>query len=288
VICRALALAVALLSGCGAPEVIVPTLDGPPMMSDLARPPDAAEAYVDLSIAPPSDGAASDGAASDGAPGGSLCPNGLLFCEGFESGLNGTIWSTTAQNTMVTLDPGRAYRGTHSLHVYLDAATPAQGDAVMNGWVAEKKSFVGAQPVLAMRFFLYLPANPPTQHTIFLRALGANGYFDFSQVNDHLWGGAYGNGNGDQGTAGPAIPTDQWVCMEWQLTNMGAHEDVVLYMNGAQALHLTNYGGVPINSLAVTNLYVGAAYHSSGQTIPAHDIWIDELAVDTQRIGCTR
>jgi len=73
---------------------------------------------------------------------------------------------------------------------------------------------------------------------------------------------------------------DDWVCVEWMVDP--AAKEVRVWLDGREVddLHLTNVVASGFGTVDV------AVQHLAGG--PVVDMWVDEVAVDTQRIGCIR
>src|SRR5262245_41021371 len=104
-----------------------------------------------------------DGGATDAS--GSLCPGGLLLCDGFESAVLDARWSPISLSDATIAPSGqRAARGTRSLHVQ----KPAIATAGMNhyDWIE------AAHPTVSefhMRGFFYVQAPLPLGFAILMR-----------------------------------------------------------------------------------------------------------------------
>jgi hypothetical protein len=90
-------------------------------------------------------------------------------------------------------------------------------------------------------------------------------------------------GKGESGgTSAVKMPEGVWTCFEWQVTDTGGTGNVSLYMNGgAMPVPGTTATGVPIPALIEER--IGYERYNAGT---AGDIWIDDYAIGTARIGC--
>jgi hypothetical protein len=124
----------------------------------------------------------------------------------------------------------------------------------------------------------YTEENAPPYEGITLNLF--NGSFE---TNDSLPGG----GGKDSTTP---MPTNTWVCLEWNVqlgTSSGAPNGSTSLAVGSAGTQANNLGGAqplfsstPINTIGL--LLIG------GPNTPARDIWMDEVIIDTQPIGCTK
>jgi len=80
---------------------------------------------------------------------------------------------------------------------------------------------------------------------------------------------------------GGALSPTGWTCLEWQLPSPSG--DVHVWLDGNE---VTSLGGSGVSfSFALPYLALGADTDiDSGY---AADLWMDDLVVSTQRVGCT-
>jgi hypothetical protein len=233
------------------------------------------------------------GSARDAAPG-SLCPNGLLLCDGFESGtLNPALWAREIDDSdsdfgikgSITVDPGRSYRGSYSLHVHMDRLPAYE---YPSAWVVESAAV--PQSGIYLRAFVWVPPTLLAADVGFL--LGRNPSFELwgfgARSGGHLsYSDGIGNGRTDD-SATSLMPVDRWVCVEWLMSpEMG---DMLggtkVWIDGVEKTELTfptGYPAAPFPSWVV----LGLLPQANVDLMPL-DIWFDEVAVDSQPIGCSR
>lgn len=286
----------------------------PSVVDDAAIPADAASVDVapsDGSVA--NDAAPSDATTSDAPAGRDLSSDrskffgasrcstaGLLFCEDFETGtLDTTTWKTVG--TAPKVDGAQFARGSKALHVSITG----------NGasYVRETKTFPIANDRYWGRMFVYfhqLPKTPMTYaHWTFAAAsgTGTTGEIRLSgqlQNGKNLFGvgtdsGSDPNGTGDwtnsdkdPNNAPKAVPVDEWLCIEW--LHAGDTNETRFFWDATEHTSLyttkTMHGGntKPYVMPQFTNLWVGWQEYQTS-TLP-FELWIDEVAVDGQRIGC--
>ena len=225
----------------------------------------------------------------------------VQLCEDFESGtLDTTTWSVNG--TAPVIDGLQHARGNKALHI----------TKVGNGasYIKETKTFPEANNTYYGRMFAFfksLPTNPGMTyaHWTFIAAsgTGASGEIRVSgqlQNGKNLFGvgtdtGTNPNGSGDwtnsdkdPGGAPLAVPMGQWVCIEWMHkgdTNetrfwWDATEHTSLYTSAS--MHGGNANPYILPSF--TNVWLGwQEYQASTETF---EMWIDEIAIDKDRIGC--
>ncbi len=270
---------------------------------------------VGVDVVPPRDGSSTDAIAdASGGDGGrdlstdrskffgaSRCGTaGLLFCEDFESGkVDTTTWKTVG--TAPTVDGVQFARGAKALHVNVTG----------NGasYIRETKTFPIPNDRYWGRMFVYfhkLPTTPMTYaHWTFAAAsgTGTTGEIRLSgqlQNGKNLFGVGTDSGNDPQGTgdwtnsdkdpnnAPQAVPLDTWLCIEW--LHAGDTNETRFFWDALEHPSLyttkTKHGGNtnPYVMPQFTQLWVGWQEYQTS-TLP-FELWIDEVAVDGNRIGC--
>jgi hypothetical protein len=238
--------------------------------------------------------------------GASRCASaGLLLCDGFESGkLDSSLWKT--KFSAPSFDSQRAARGGKSLH-FSTSATGASGIETSQIFPAAKDTYYG-------RMFVYfdaLPTSPqwahwtvvganPTQSSAIKGEIRVGGQFDgkIERFGVGTDGGATGDWTTlDNDPAGKPnkVPEKQWICLEWM--HSAASDETRLYVDGVEhmSLHTTadTHGGDSSVKYALPDfgsVWVGFwNYDQSKPVVPSQfDVWIDEVALDHSRIGCTR
>jgi len=231
---------------------------------------------------------------------------GLLLCEDFESGaINTQLWTIVGGNAVVIGTADHA-RGTRALHI----------TKVGNGaaYVKETRTFPAPNNAYFARMFvkfISLPARPMTYaHWTFAAASGTNiagevrlsGQLPTNTNAKQLFGVGTDNRTQDAGTgdwttsdADPPgnpreVPLNEWLCIEWQ--HDGSANETRFWWDAVEhpSLHTTpsRHGGNtnPFILPTFTNLWVGwQEYQTSTETF---DVWVDEVAVSSTRIGCVR
>lgn len=224
----------------------------------------------------------------------------VQLCDGFETGvLDKSIWA--AEGTPPVIDSLEHARGTSALHI------TQTGNGL--SYIKETKTFPEMNDTYWGRIFVFfksLPAAPLTYaHWTFIAASGTgvtgeirvSGQF---QNGANLFGVGTDNRVDDAGTgdwtnsdrdppSGPtAVPLNQWLCIEW--LHEGDTNETRFYWDGVEHPSLstsaTMHGGNsnPFLLPQFTNLWVGwQEYQTTTETF---ELWIDEIAIDSARIGC--
>jgi hypothetical protein len=231
---------------------------------------------------------------------------GVQLCDGFESGeIDSTTW--TVLGTTPTIDATHVARGTHALHI----TRALQGESFLQ----ETKTFPAINNTYWGRMFLYFVSYPSTDFmtNAHWTIVGANGTGTTGQIRVSsqlltLYGKPksdyFGVGTDDEddggtgdwntsdndptGNANP-IPLNQWICLEWK--HDGQNNETSFYWDAVHHPSLdttaTHHGGNtnPYILPNFTKLVVGYQGYapSDGGVV---DMWLDEVAIDSERIGC--
>jgi len=190
----------------------------------------------------------------------------------------------------VSIDTTRAARGTRSLHVH---TTNLAGSTA---FIRTTKIFPMPNNTIYGRAFVYLSGTSSAVHTTLFEAVGKlpGGQTAYYRYGDpvHIIGANYDTPGSTPKTdyaqrSTTAMPTNRWACMEWLFK--GDTNELHFWLDGSEVAG----AAVPSNHVpqwtapAFTQLDVGfKLYHDDPAT--AFDLWFDEVAVDGQRIGCTR
>ncbi|MGE0328112.1 MAG: hypothetical protein AB7K71_17290 [Polyangiaceae bacterium] len=218
------------------------------------------------------------------------------LCEDFEAGaLDTNTWTTRGT---VTLDNTLAARGSQSAHFH------AEGNGF--AYISETKTFPAANNNFWGRMFFYIDALPVTPDYAHFTLIEGTGTGDTSRVRV---GGQYrkfgvGSDGGPTGDwtnidkdptqdSAKEVPEKEWVCIEWQYD--GSKDETHFFWDGVEHPSLATYPDVPHggNSGAqyllpdFNEVWVGWWMYQGGSTPDHFDVWIDEVAIDGERIGCS-
>jgi hypothetical protein len=236
--------------------------------------------------------------------GASRCADaGFALCEDFESGqLNPQVWQVVGGSAVV-VETGDHARGTHALHI-TKVANGAAYIKETKTFPAPNNSYFGR----AFYKFISLPASPMTYAHFTVLAASGTGIAGEVRLsgqlsnNKNLFGVGTDNRTQDAGTgdwttsdADPAgnpraMPLNEWLCVEWQ--HAGSTNETRFWWDAVEhpSLHTTatHHGGNsnPFVLPTFTNLWLGwQEYQASTQTF---ELWVDEIAISSTRIGCVR
>lgn len=232
------------------------------------------------------------------------CANALL-CESFEAYADGAVpgapWAVSENNGAVRVSSERAFGGTTSLHCTGNAGQFAQAYISTSG----APLFPAAGSGMYGRMMLWVRDNPVGSiHWTFVSAEGRSAADDYTafyrvggQVDGRLLANYWTEGNAtdcwDHSSAlMPVGDAGGWTCLEWHYET--ANDELEFWLNG-QALddmHITGTGeGCIAHDLndvweapaAFDVLRLGWEHVAMTNQ---RDVWLDDIAVGTTRIGC--
>lgn len=263
----------------------------------------------------------SSGAGGAGTGGADPCAN-AIFCDDFEGhptgGPPGGMWDSNAYLGTITVDAGRARSGQNAVKISADAA---QGYRSVMISLADPSLLPVAGNVVYGRMMFYLESAPDTTvHWTFIDGAGPIPGQGYSAV--YRYGGQHpitqnGTFAGSQLMAnyetpdfyqsppvGPgsdcwlhsdqkAVPTGAWTCAEWMFD--GPNTTMRFWLNGAELTDLTMTGtgqgcvnqaaDYPWSAPSFERIDLGwESYQDDGARV----IWIDDVALGTQRLGCPK
>lgn len=225
---------------------------------------------------------------------------GFLLCDGFEGdSIDSALWTVqkSAQNT-VELVSDQAARGNKSVHIM------AQNGY---GYLTNTSVFPVANNDYFGRMFLRVARFSTVDWAHWTVGEGAgNGDGSLIRVGGQYktdaganrWGvGSDGGPTGDwtihdtDPNGAPAEPlTNAWVCLEWE--HKGSTNETHFYVDGVLHPSLsttaTDHGGSSVDYVLpeMTSFWFG--WYQYQQDPEPFDVWIDEVALHGERIGCTK
>jgi hypothetical protein len=227
----------------------------------------------------------------------------VLLCEDFEDGI-GSAWTITGTTPVV--DGGQYARGAKALHI-MQTSNGAS-------YIKEKVTFPVATNSYYGRAFFYfvrLPttADMPYAHWTIVASTGttpANTQAE-TRLSAQLQSGQnlFGVGTDDSSTGGTgdwtnkdaddgpmAVPLGSWVCLEWW--HSGATNETKFWWDATEhpsmATTETVHGGNQVNWILpqYASVWLGWQEYQvpTAMPPPTFDLWVDEIAIDSERIGC--
>jgi len=218
------------------------------------------------------------------------------LCDDFEaSALDTKTWTA---NGDVSLDTSQFARGKQALHLHI----------VGQNWatITESKTFPEAGNHFFGRLFFRATAIPTTNPAAAHWTLVAGAGNNTPEIREGGISGKWGTGtdnrvdggtgdwtNADNDPAGnpKPVPSNTWACIEWEYD--GGNNETRFWWDGVEhpSMHTTStmHGGdqtVPYLLPTFTNVKIGWMLYQNPVSPTTFDIWIDEIAIDSARIGC--
>jgi hypothetical protein len=264
-------ISVLALFGCSSSPADV----APPRVGDSG----AVDAAIEAGLLDSAAGAPESSPPVDGA---SLCDKeNFIFCDGFEEGL--TRWTgISASEGSPSADGIHVYRGKKALHAYVD---PISANGATQYAYAQ---WYRPQPLPSQfftRFFAYVPspmAPSPAGLINIMQNGGAYGGIELLLAPTAALSVKTYNTGSDQAWQSATTSTlGDWVCFEIEIDVEA--QTVHVYMNDAEVADLM-MADLALPELGLVG--VGLGYYEA-KVQASEDAWIDEVAVNGTRIGCT-
>jgi hypothetical protein len=260
---------------------------------------DAARAAVDASA----ESAASAASAN--------CPAGALVCDDFEGYALGSDlspnWTTEIMGGTVQVETSKPFRGTKGVRI-TTTLSPANEPVRTNGGPLRAATLIKQAPLFPIagnafygRVMIWLTDMPPGG--VHFSNIEASGKFPDGRLVKYGEGGMFQKlmagytirpmGEFDlptvdcAKTSNTGVPVKRWVCVEWQFN--GSNDEMHLWFDGqAQTpVDIVKTGGgcsVPWKAPVFDKLFLGWR-HSQPSSIDV-EMWLDDVVIDTKRVGC--
>jgi hypothetical protein len=243
-------------------------------------------------------GAAGTGAAGaagsgvGGASASSCAGKNYPLCIDFESGIDTTKWTGGTASSIVT---DNVAHGTHSYLLYRSARN---GMPELHGGRLLSKTVGTIKNQVWVRFYLHFAPGAPGGHSNLIAAYDGNGaWYELGVQFDGLMGVWHGGGGETPLRSMPLI-VDQWYCVEAYFDGAAAAAPK-WYLDGTEVTYYMPGGGPKIQPMTqLMRLEAGLTSYAGlqlkmpdgkgdqSETRVVTDLWIDDVAFDTQRIGC--
>jgi hypothetical protein len=241
----------------------------------------------------------SSGMLGDGPTTTAGCANhNYQLCIDFESGIDTATWSGGTPNAIVT---DQFAHGGHSYHLYSSMAGVAKGGRLLSKTVGTIKNQVWT------RFYIHFSPGAPGGHGNIVAAYDQSGtWYEMGYQFDGMMGVWHGGGGEHPRRSLPYIK-DQWYCIEAYFDGAAAAMPR-WWIDGTEAMYyepmsagggkVVEAGPTPTMSTQFTRMEAGFSPYAGLElkqpnnvgdqtdTRVLTDLWIDDIAFDTQRIGC--
>ena len=146
------------------------------------------------------------------------------------------------------------------------------------------------------RFYLHMTPKAPVGHGAMVMLFDQPGrggnWYEVGFEYNALQGNWHGNG-GEKYMHTKMLLPDKWVCVEFFADGANA-APIKLWMDGVPVVYSDVAGSPSISKTTkFANFTIGLTpYHGlstinyEGNVMPMTDMWIDDIALDTQRVGC--
>jgi hypothetical protein len=223
---------------------------------------------------------------------------GLVLCDGFENaGIDENLWEISASgNNTVEIVADQSARGGQSVHIQTNDGFGRLRN--MTSFPIAGNRYWGRMFIRVDRF-----STVDWAHWTMAEAAGqgdgslirVGGQYNSNQMVNRWGVGSDGGATGDwtthdQDPDGNPIepPEDEWICLEW--LHDGDTDEGQFFVDAVEHPSLATtsdvHGGndVPYDLPMFESVWFGWwQYQSDPQPF---DVWIDEVAIDTERIGC--
>jgi hypothetical protein len=228
-------------------------------------------------------------------------PN-LLFCETFESGgLDAKVWRWIHETATSEVQTARVWKGKHALRLNTSNLNARP-------WNFSRIQTTRAYPIagqsLFARIYIYLDTRVPNRHFTVIEAtstqppIGGGGWAYYLNIVPAaslikpqplhwraLW--AYQSGLKEQYDPRSLVPVGKWSCWEWEMR--GSQSELYLWVDGQPVPGMTVLPSAKAVWAAPKLAHLSFGFRTSHtDSLPAggYDVWLDNIAVDDQRIGC--
>ncbi len=211
---------------------------------------------------------------------------GFTFCENFEGAtIDAARWmvTTNATGNTAVLDTSKFARGTKSLHVTV------KSNAGSTALLTTTKPFPAANNSFFGRAFVYAQAPTPIVHAGMFAASGPGievrlGLDHNGDIEPNYFGATeYGIFTANKSK----MPTNIWSCLEWEYRGTG---ELHFFLNGTEMTQIEVLASrmPPWTAPIYDKFSLGMIlYQGDTATAAGFDLWFDEVAFSTTRIGCT-
>ncbi|GEM_PF-3996640 len=211
---------------------------------------------------------------------GLVCDPRWLMCDDFEQGALGMQWSPVRDNGgTVTVDGTRAFHGRRSVRL----ATPETNNSGAGIRLHQALRGLKANRLWGRGYFFFA-RRTPTNHVDYIRGEGRTGYVAVGAY-DNAFAGFYYGPSGDypslwfyKGTK-RLIKDGGWVCLEWSFDGVAGRAEAMI---DGMELPQTLIDRAPDNKAVIF-----PSFDALFLVVPrGHEVWIDAVAVDDERVGC--
>jgi hypothetical protein len=231
---------------------------------------------------------------------------GRLLCDDFEGyavgGPPGGPWAVSTNAATLVVDDARAASGTHAIHIVTGDASGTYRRAFLS--VEGAPFFPLPHDEMWGRLRIYavtLPGLGAAVHWTNVQAegpipsmSGVTALYRYGGMNDDRWIANYETSGASSDcwrNSATAMQAGRWVCMEWHFAS--ETNTMELFVDGARIDDAAIAGrGDGCVSPSWTSDWLGGSWTTLRvgwehyQTTDSHEVFVDDVAMDTARIGC--
>ena len=214
-------------------------------------------------------------------------PLRALFSEDFESGsINPNIWTESVTgDSVIRVQQERAAHGKYALLVRNPAAAQKTWALLTASHIPEtlRHHHFG-------RAYVYITPSLPARHTVFLTA-GTAGFPKYKYEEVATLNGRFQltfvdqvDGGEDWHSGGSDVPLDRWFCLEWEFND---DPDYAAVWVDGQKVYDTSFSFKAAGGKNLVGGFTDIAFGFRlwGAAPQAFDIYYDDIALDTKRVG---
>lgn len=234
----------------------------------------------------PSDGAGGTGDGSQGSPGDGAqqvtCGQQFDICDGFETGVDTTLWML---DPGATLDTAFAHRGGASIRIHTNAFGPNQSSYTS---IVESRTLANDPMTFWVRAWFYLSTLPAGENGMELitaeRPGNAGDYVFVRRTRTSV----YAQYDGGVRDAMAAAPTATWFCAVFKVVRDSGSAGSLELFGDLPALTLDSaQTDSATQPMQVVTLGAGFSASNVLDAQPAFDLWIDDVIIHSAPVTCS-
>lgn len=199
-----------------------------------------------------------------------------IICDGFEELPSFARWTQARHAATTTASP--VFRGSAAF------AAPISSDSILAYLYLRAPTAIGSGELFA-RTYLFLPASSPAERMTIVHLEQSGSPYDYAELRLTDGGLTLAVKSDDVVTIAPELPMprDRWVCLELRVAVASSGGTAEVFVDGVSARSLDGLDTLP--APGYSTFYVGISWIGMEQTRPSV-LYMDEVVVDTARVGC--
>ena len=208
-----------------------------------------------------------------------------VFAENFESGvINKDVWTVDATgDAIVTVQADKAAHGKYALLARCPA--PARGT---HAYLRMANLPVPLQHHHFGRAYVYITPVVPDRHTVLIQSGTTDAkskYFEVATSHGDFQTTFTNDAGGEDWHPGPTIPLGRWFLLEWEFNDQPDEETI--WVDGEKMMDSPFTFKTATQSSGLIGAFTNVAFGFllRGAAPVPFDVYYDDIALDTQRIG---